>query len=83
MRDLTERIGKFRIVCTVCDFRTEYEFEDLESAVKVAEAHRAENPEHPDNAILVVTRKTSGMLCHGHMRSKSRTAQANIELCDF
>jgi hypothetical protein len=77
MRDLAERVGKFRIVCTVCDFHTEYEFEDLESAAKVATAHRAENPEHPDNSILVITRKTSGRLCHGHMRSKSRTAQEN------
>jgi hypothetical protein len=51
MRDLTERVGKFRIVCTVCDFRTEYGFEDLESAVKVAEAHKAQNPEDPDNTI--------------------------------
>lgn len=74
MRDLTERVGKFRIVCTACDFYTEYECEDLDSAVIVAKAHRAENPKHPDNAILVVTLKTSGMHCHGHMRSKRRTA---------
>jgi hypothetical protein len=77
MRDLAGRVGKFRIVCTACDFHTEYEFEDLESAAKVANAHRAENPEHPDNSILVFARKTSGLLCHGHMRSKRRTAQEN------
>jgi hypothetical protein len=74
MKDLTERVGKFRIVCTVCDFHTEYELEDQESAVRVAKAHREENPEHPDNAIIVITRKTSGIICYAHIRRKRRTA---------
>lgn len=73
MIDQTKRAGKFRVVCTACDFCTEYDFGSLELAVEEAEAHRAKNPEHPDNAILVVTRKTSGMLCHGHMRSRRGT----------
>jgi hypothetical protein len=77
VRDATEGMGKFRIVSTVCDFYTEYQFEDLESAVNVAKAHRAENPEHPDNAILVFKRKKSGMLCHGRMRNRRRKARAN------
>ena len=77
MIDLTEHIGRFRIICTVCDFHTEYEFENLEAAVKVAEAHRAENPEHPKGAVLVFTPATTGSLCHGHMRSKRRRTEAN------